>query len=76
MDLHWEYEPQGFTLDNRKDKHPEKVTNTPQNEDRNRNKEPHNVNILTNLKSLKIAKEIFYVDSHQMLRRLVRKLRF
>ncbi len=49
LDLHWEYEPQGFTLDNRKDKHPDScycpdfLVRTPQNEDMWIEIKPYNV---------------------------------
>ena len=49
LNLHWEYEPQGFTLDDRKDKHPDScycpdfLVRTPQKEDMWIEIKPHNV---------------------------------
>ena len=49
LKLHWEYEPQGFKLDNRKDKHPDScycpdfLVRTPQGEDMWIEIKPHNV---------------------------------
>lgn len=49
LNLHWEYEPQGFTLDNRKDKHPDScycpdfLVRTPQKQDMWLEIKPHNV---------------------------------
>ena len=49
LELHWEYEPQGFVLDNRKDKHPDScycpdfLVRTPQGEDMWIEIKPHNV---------------------------------
>ena len=49
LNLHWEYEPQGFMLDNRKDKHPDScycpdfLVRTPQGEDMWIEIKPHNV---------------------------------